>query len=78
LNKDFVLIIKKNISILKLGRVHLKVIKAALFDLDGTLLNRNESVKMFIDRQYDRLNKQVGMKGIWREIFNGTMSKQIP
>jgi putative hydrolase of the HAD superfamily len=49
-----------NMSILKLGRVHLKVIKAALFDLDGTLLNRDESVKMFIDRQYDRLNKLVG------------------
>ncbi|MBD1383595.1 HAD family hydrolase [Metabacillus arenae] len=36
------------------------MIKAALFDLDGTLLNRDESVKMFIDRQYDRLNKLVG------------------
>ncbi len=45
---------------MKLGRVYLKVIKAALFDLDGTLLNRDESVKMFIDRQYDRLNKLVG------------------
>lgn len=36
------------------------MIKAALFDLDGTLLNRDESVKMFINSQYDRLNKQVG------------------
>ena len=38
----------------------LKVIKAVLFDLDGTLLNRDESVKMFIERQYDRLYKLVG------------------
>lgn len=46
--------------ILKLGRVSSKVIKAVLFDLDGTLLNRDESVKMFIERQYDRLYKLVG------------------
>jgi putative hydrolase of the HAD superfamily len=37
-----------------------QVIKAAIFDLDGTLLNRDESVIIFIDRQYERLNKQVG------------------
>jgi len=37
-----------------------KMIKAAIFDLDGTLLNRDESVKIFIDRQYERLNKQLG------------------
>ena len=36
------------------------MIKAAIFDLDGTLLNRDESVKIFIDRQYERLNKQLG------------------
>ena len=36
------------------------MIKAAIFDLDGTLLNRDESVKMFIDRQYDRLIEQIG------------------
>lgn len=36
------------------------MIKAAIFDLDGTLLNRDESVKIFIERQYERLNKQVG------------------
>lgn len=36
------------------------MIKAVLFDLDGTLLNRDESVKKFIDDQYDRLNKWVG------------------
>lgn len=35
-------------------------IKAALFDLDGTLLNRDASVKLFIDRQYDRLYECVG------------------
>lgn len=36
------------------------MIKAAIFDLDGTLLNRDESVKLFIDKQYDRLRKFVG------------------
>ncbi|MET3696622.1 putative hydrolase of the HAD superfamily [Bacillus oleivorans] len=36
------------------------MIKAVIFDLDGTLLNRDDSVKIFIDRQYERLNKQVG------------------
>ncbi|MFJ7934547.1 HAD family hydrolase [Sporosarcina sp. NPDC096371] len=36
------------------------MIRAAIFDLDGTLLNRDESVKMFIDRQYDRLIAQIG------------------
>ncbi|MCL1696938.1 HAD family hydrolase [Lysinibacillus sp. BPa_S21] len=36
------------------------MIKAAIFDLDGTLLNRDESVKMFIGRQYDRLSKLIG------------------
>ncbi|WP_432362635.1 HAD family hydrolase [Sporosarcina sp. UB5] len=36
------------------------MIKAAIFDLDGTLLNRDESVKMFINNQYDRLHKFVG------------------
>jgi putative hydrolase of the HAD superfamily len=36
------------------------LIKAVIFDLDGTLLNRDESVKKFIDKQYERLNKWVG------------------
>ena len=36
------------------------MIKAVLFDLDGTLLNRDESVKRFIDDQYDRLNNCLG------------------
>ncbi|WP_080847980.1 HAD family hydrolase [Cytobacillus gottheilii] len=36
------------------------MIKAVLFDLDGTLLNRDESVKWFIQIQYDRLNKWLG------------------
>ena len=35
------------------------MIKAVIFDLDGTLLNRDESVKMFIETQYDRLIKLV-------------------
>ena len=33
------------------------MIKAVIFDLDGTLLNRDESVSQFIDKQYERLNK---------------------
>lgn len=33
------------------------IIKAVVFDLDGTLLNREASVKIFIDKQYERLNK---------------------
>jgi putative hydrolase of the HAD superfamily len=36
------------------------MIKALLFDLDGTLLDRDESVKRFIDCQYVRLNSVVG------------------
>jgi putative hydrolase of the HAD superfamily len=36
------------------------MIKAVLFDFDGTLLDRDESVKRFIDNQYDRLHKFVG------------------
>jgi putative hydrolase of the HAD superfamily len=36
------------------------MIKAVLVDLDGTLLDRDESVKKFIDCQYDRLNRFVG------------------
>ena len=51
---------EKNIRVLNCGRVGSKMIKAAIFDLDGTLLNRDESVKIFIDRQYERLNKQLG------------------
>ncbi|MEN1968367.1 HAD family hydrolase [Lentibacillus sp. N15] len=33
------------------------MIKAVIFDLDGTLLHRDESVKIFINKQYDRLHK---------------------
>ncbi|QOR67058.1 HAD-IA family hydrolase [Cytobacillus suaedae] len=36
------------------------MIKAVLFDLDGTLLDRDASVKKFIDGQYDRLIDHVG------------------
>lgn len=36
------------------------MIKGVLFDLDGTLLDRDESVKMFINEQYDRLENVVG------------------
>ena len=37
-----------------------QMIKAIIFDLDGTLLNRDESVKNFIDDQYERFKKWVG------------------
>ncbi|THE13662.1 HAD family hydrolase [Bacillus timonensis] len=33
------------------------MINAAIFDLDGTLLDRDESVKKFVSHQYDRLLK---------------------
>lgn len=36
------------------------MIKAVIFDLDGTLLNRDDSVKLFIERQYDKFSRQVG------------------
>lgn len=36
------------------------MIKAIIFDLDGTLLNRDESLKVFISEQHDRLNKWLG------------------
>ncbi|MCJ0932057.1 HAD family hydrolase [Virgibacillus halodenitrificans] len=36
------------------------MIKAVLFDLDGTLLNRDESLKGFINNQYERLKRYVG------------------
>jgi putative hydrolase of the HAD superfamily len=36
------------------------MIKAVLFDLDGTLLDRDASVKKFIHCQYDRLDRIVG------------------
>ncbi|MBU9722801.1 MULTISPECIES: HAD family hydrolase [Bacillaceae] len=35
------------------------MMKAAIFDLDGTLLNRDASVKDFINRQHDRLSEQL-------------------
>ena len=31
--------------------------KAVLFDLDGTLLNRDKSVELFINHQYERLHE---------------------
>lgn len=36
------------------------MIKAVIFDLDGTLLNRDASVKLFIEKQYERLFPFVG------------------
>ncbi|ETI67095.1 HAD family hydrolase [Neobacillus vireti] len=36
------------------------MIKAVLFDLDGTLLNRDASVERFIDNQYERFKNLLG------------------
>ncbi|MEC2055960.1 HAD family hydrolase [Peribacillus psychrosaccharolyticus] len=36
------------------------MIQAVIFDLDGTLLNRDASLRKFIDGQYVRLNEWVG------------------
>ncbi len=38
----------------------LLMINAILFDLDGTLLDRDKSVQLFIDNQYERLNNYIG------------------
>lgn len=35
------------------------MIKSVIFDLDGTLLNRDASVKQFVSTQYDRLNEHL-------------------
>lgn len=47
------------------------MIKAILFDLDGTLLNRDESLKLFADKQYDRLFHLLGhiTKDVYIERF---------
>ena len=34
-----------------------QLIRAVIFDLDGTLLNRDASVQKFIEDQYERLNE---------------------
>lgn len=39
----------------------LKMIKAVIFDLDGTLLNRDQSVIQFINNQYKRLHNWLGL-----------------
>lgn len=36
------------------------MIKAVIFDLDGTLLDRDASLALFIDDQYERLKEQLG------------------
>ena len=38
----------------------MQMIKAVLFDFDGTLLDRDKSVMKFVDKQYDRLNNWLG------------------
>ncbi len=35
------------------------MVKAVLFDLDGTLLDRDTSVRQFISAQYDRLTEHL-------------------
>ncbi|CDO03854.1 Pyrimidine 5'-nucleotidase YjjG [Oceanobacillus picturae] len=45
----------------------MKMIKAVIFDLDGTLLNRDASVLKFVENQYDRLNR--GLSHISKEIY---------
>lgn len=42
----------------KLG-LYNKMIKAILFDLDGTLLDRDTSIQNFIANQYERLKPQL-------------------
>lgn len=44
---------------MNIGSGYKIMIKAVIFDLDGTLLNRDQSVKQFVDQQYERLNKWV-------------------
>lgn len=36
------------------------MVKAVLFDLDGTLLNRDKSVEKYIVNQYNRLKDFIG------------------
>ncbi|MGM9946017.1 MAG: HAD family hydrolase [Lysinibacillus sp.] len=43
------------------------MIKAVLFDLDGTLLNRDASVQCFIENQYERFIKH--LKHIPKEVY---------
>lgn len=47
------------------------MIQAVLFDLDGTLLNRDASVVSFIDDQYDRMHQSLGHipKDVYAERF---------
>lgn len=42
------------------------MLKAVLFDLDGTLLNREASLKAFIDDQYDRFD---ALKAVSKERY---------
>lgn len=53
------LVQRKNFNIRE-GERQLTMIKAIIFDLDGTLLNRDASIEMFVDCQYDRLNIELG------------------
>ena len=43
------------------------MIKAVLFDLDGTLLNRDASVRCFVENQYERFIKH--LKHIPKEVY---------
>ncbi len=43
------------------------MIKAVIFDLDGTLLNREATVRKFVENQYKRFNNELGH--IPREVY---------
>lgn len=48
------------------------MIQAVIFDLDGTLLDRDSSLESFIGKQYDRFSKKLAehvIKNDYMEIF---------
>jgi putative hydrolase of the HAD superfamily len=47
-----------------------QMVKAVLFDLDGTLLDRDTSVEQFISVQYDRLIDDLSHKDLCKNNLN--------